>query len=273
MAVKLHFRTIGEGPPVVVMHGLLGSGRNWASVAKRLSKRYTFYLVDMRNHGLSGHADRMTYGDLAGDVRALIDTLALKRFGLVGHSMGGKTAMTMALNDPRDIRRLVIIDTAPVGDTDRYVGQFNNLLDAMLGLDLKAIKRRTDADRLLAATIPDDILRHWLLQNLFFSNGQPHWRANLASLRNQMDNILGPLPVPDHARFAGETWFIRGGLSDRITRNTEVIINTLFANYRIETVDGGGHWPHSEAPENFIAIFERSLTAKSGCVTDTESPC
>ena len=227
----------------------------------------------MRNHGRSEHADHMTYGELANDVRALTDTLALKRFSLVGHSMGGKTAMTMALNDPRDIRRLVVIDTAPVGYTDRYAGHFNNLLDAMLDLDLKAIKRRMDADRLLAATIPDDILRHWLLQNLVFSNGHPHWRANLTGLRDQMANILGPLPVPDRARFSGETWFIRGGLSDRITRNTEVIINTLFANYRIETVAGGGHWPHSEAPESFMAIFERSLAAEASCVMDTESPC
>jgi len=88
-----------------------------------------------------------------------------------------------------------------------------------------------------------------------------------------MANILDPLPVPDRARFAGETWFIRGGLSDRITRNTEVVINTLFANYRIETVDGGGHWPHSETLDNFVAIFERSLAAKASCVMDTESPC
>jgi len=117
----------------------------------------------------------MTYGELASDVRTLTDTLALKRFSLVGHSLGGKTAMTMALNDPRDIRRLVVIDTAPVGDTDRYAGHFNNLLDAMLDLDLKTIKRRVDADQLLAATIPDDTVRHWFLQNLVFSNGHPHW--------------------------------------------------------------------------------------------------
>ena len=112
--MTLHFERVGDGPPVVVLHGLFGSGRNWLTVARRLSDRYTLYLVDLRNRGRSLHLESMTYTDMIADVRALVDELGLQDFVLVGHSMGGKAAMTMALNDPRGIARLVCADIAPV---------------------------------------------------------------------------------------------------------------------------------------------------------------
>ena len=112
--MTLHFERVGDGPPVVVLHGLFGSGRNWLTVARRLSDRYTLYLVDLRNHGRSLHLESMTYTDMIADVRALVDELGLQDFVLVGHSMNGKAAMTMALNDLRGIARLVCADIAPV---------------------------------------------------------------------------------------------------------------------------------------------------------------
>ena len=241
--------------PVVVLHGLFGSSRNWLTVARRLSEQYAFYLVDLRNHGRSPHADSMTYDDMVDDVRVLLDSLALRNVVLVGHSMGGKAAMAMALNDPAGIARLVIVDIAPVSYPDR----FNDMIDAMLALDMEQIRRRTDADHLLEKAIPEEPVRLFILQNLVFENGRARWRANLATLRDQMHHILGPLPVADNARFAGATWFIRGELSDRITDEHLVIINTLFGDCCIETVAGGGHWPHAEAPAAFMTIFERAL--------------
>lgn len=251
----LHYERIGEGPPVVVLHGLFGAGRNWLTVARRLADRHAFHLVDLRNHGSSPHADAMRYTDMVEDVRALVDALGLDRFVLVGHSMGGKAAMTMALTDSRGIARLVNVDIAPVAYPDRFV----DMIDAMLALDLGKVRRRGDADKLLAPAIPEQSVRLFVLQNLVFEDGRASWRANLPALKQQMPHILGPLPVSDDARFTGETWFIRGELSDRITDAHEVVINTLFADYRIETVAGGGHWPHSEAPAAFLAIFERAL--------------
>ena len=255
VAVPLHYEHIGDGPPVVVLHGLFGAGRNWLTVARRLSDQYSFYLVDLRNHGSSPHADSMTYDDMVEDVRALVESLGLKDFMLVGHSMGGKAAMTMALKDPREISRLLIVDIAPVSYPDR----FNDMIDAMQALDMEQIKRRTDADRLLEAAIPEKAVRLFILQNLVFQNGCARWRANLKALRDQMHYILGPLPVADDARFGGATRFIRGELSDRITDNHLVIIDTLFGDYRIETVEGAGHWPHAEAPAAFMTLFERAL--------------
>ena len=133
------------------------------------------------------------------------------------------------------------------------------MISAMLAIDMERIKRRSDADRLLVGAIPEQSVRLFILQNLLFEDGRARWRANLKALEDQMPHILGPLPVADDARFAGETWFIRGELSDRITDEHLVIINTLFSDYRIETVANSGHWPHSESPEAFMAIFERAL--------------
>ena len=258
-ALDLHCEVIGEGPAVVVLHGLFGAGRNWLTVARRLADRYATHLVDMRNHGRSPHAWSMTYADMVLDVRRLIATRGLHDFSLVGHSMGGKAAMAMALSDPAGIRRLVIVDIAPVSYADRFA----EMIDAMLTLDLSSIKRRGDAGAALAGAIPERDVRQFILQNLVFEHGVPRWRANLAALKRGMSHILGPLPLADGARFTGETCFIRGQHSDRITDAHVVILNTLFSRYRIETVAGAGHWPHAEAPQAFMALFERALEAGS----------
>lgn len=133
------------------------------------------------------------------------------------------------------------------------------MINARLAIDMAQIKRRSDADRLLVDAIPEQSVRLLILQNLVFEDGRARWRANLKALRDQIPHILGPLPVANDARFAGETWFIRGELSDRITDEHLMIIDTLFSDYRIESVANGGHWPHSESPEAFMAIFERAL--------------
>jgi esterase len=255
MSVDLHFECVGAGRAVVVLHGLFGAGRNWLTVARRMAPDYAFYLVDLRNHGRSPHNATMTYLDMAADVRALIEKLELDDVVLVGHSMGGKVAMTLALNDPRAIARLINIDIAPVSYPDRFV----EMIIAMRALDLSTIRRRGDADALLADAIPELPVRQFILQNLMFDSGAARWRANLAALQDQMTDILGPLPIAEDAHFGGDTWFIRGELSDRITAVQMPLIERLFGNHRIETVAGGGHWPHAEAPAAFMAIFERAL--------------
>jgi esterase len=150
MAVALHCETIGSGSPVLVLHGLFGAARNWLTIARRLADAHTFHLVDLRNHGRSPHTDSMTYLDMVDDVRALVDALGLHSFALVGHSMGGKAAMTMALNDAAGINKLIAIDIAPVSYPDRFV----EMITAMLALDLSQVRRRNDADVALSVAIP-----------------------------------------------------------------------------------------------------------------------
>ena len=255
MAVDLHYEIVGAGPPVVVLHGLFGAGRNWLTVARNLAAEYCFYLVDLRNHGASPHTEHMTYLDMVADVRALIVKLGLDDLALVGHSMGGKAAMTLALHDARAIRTLINIDIAPVSYHDR----FGDMIVAMRALDLSMIKRRAEADRALTAAIPEQNVRLFILQNLLFEQGQPRWRLNLATLAREMAEILGPLPRAQDACFRGPTWFIRGELSDRVESEHLPLIAALFPNHHIETVAGGGHWPHAEAPAAFMASFRRAL--------------
>lgn len=257
MTALLHCETLGQGPDVMVLHGLFGAGRNWLTVARRLAAHYTFHLVDLRNHGRSPHLPAMGYLDMAADVRALAAHLALDAYTLVGHSMGGKVAMTLALTDARALARLVLIDIAPAAYPDRFA----EMIAGLRALDLHTIRRRADADAQLAAVIPETTVRQFILQNLVFHDGRPAWRANLAVLQDQMPYILGPLPVSPAARYTGPTWFIRGELSDRVTAAHEPTIARYFPRHRIATVAGGGHWPHAEAPAAFMALFEQALDA------------
>ena len=256
-AVDLKVETVGDGPPVVVLHGLFGAGRNWITVARALASQYRFHLVDLRNHGGSPHTQTMTYLDMMADVRRLIESLGLDEFTLVGHSMGGKAAMTLALNNPRGLRRLVSVDIAPVTYADGFV----DVIDALQRLDLSTIARRADADRALAATIPETAVRLFILQNLVFEQGRPHWRLNLTTLTRDMSNILGPLPVAADAHYDGPAWFIRGALSDRVSSAHLPLIAHWFPHYHLETIEGGGHWPHADAPAAFLAAFVRALDA------------
>ena len=256
-AVDLKVESLGEGPPVVVLHGLFGAGRNWITVARALASRYQFHLVDLRNHGGSPHTETMTYLDMVADVRRLLVRLGLDEFTLVGHSLGGKAAMTLALNEPRGLCRLVSVDIAPVSYPDRFV----DIIHALQTLDLNTIARRADADRALASAIPENSVRLFILQNLLFEQGQPHWRLNLTTLRREMANILGPLPVAAEAHYDGPAWFIRGALSDRIGNEHLPLIAQWFPHYHLETIEGGGHWPHAEAPAAFLAAFRHALDA------------
>lgn len=256
-SVALKVETLGAGPPVVVLHGLFGAGRNWITVARALADRYRFHLVDLRNHGASPHTATMTYLDMASDVRQLITQLALDEFTLVGHSMGGKAGMTLALTDARGLRRLISVDIAPVTYPDGFV----DIIAALEALDLHAVQRRADADRTLASAIPDTSVRLFILQNLLFEQGRPRWRLNLATLKRDMPAILGPLPVAAAAHYDGPAWFIRGELSDRVTAAHLPQIAAWFPRYHLETVAGGGHWPHAEAPAAFMTALTRALDA------------
>jgi pimeloyl-ACP methyl ester carboxylesterase len=240
----------GTGPPLAILHGLFGSGRNWAGIAKRLGEHWRVVAFDLRNHGASPWAATMTYAEMADDVRASLAALGYPRAALLGHSMGGKVAMLAALSHPDAVERLVVADIAPVAYQQRHLG----IVRAMRGLDLSGIARRTAADAKLAAAVPDPAERAFLLQNLAFDGGAARWRINLEAIEHAMPALAGFPPVPPGTAYNGKALFIGGGHSDSLRPEHEPEIRRLFPNARIARIPGAGHWLHAERPQEFLDL-------------------
>jgi pimeloyl-ACP methyl ester carboxylesterase len=220
--LPLAHQEIGDGPPLLVLHGLFGSARNWTSVARRLAARHRVYALDLRNHGDSPWADDMDYRAMAGDVVAFMDAHELDRAALLGHSMGGKAAMAAALDHGPRVERLVVVDIAPVA----YSAAFLSHARAMQDLDLAAIARRADADRLLQATVPE---------------------AEAA----EMDRIVGfPGDLLERS-YGGPTLFVGGAQSPYIEPGHHTLIRRLFPAAEIIEIAGADHRVHADQPERF----------------------
>ncbi|HEX3862221.1 MAG TPA: alpha/beta fold hydrolase [Stellaceae bacterium] len=257
MTFPLAATEYGEGPPLAILHGLFGSGRNWMSIAQRLGVHNRVITLDARNHGASPWAETMNYREMADDVRETLLARGYRRFALLGHSMGGKTAMIAALVHGGEIERLIVVDIAPVPYQPHHLG----LVRAMRGLDLSAVKRRADADALMAPHVPDPAERGFLLQNLLFDAGEVRWRLNLAAIEAQMA-ILGEFPAAsDSASYPGPTLFLAGERSDYLLPEYEPAIGRRFPNARIARVANAGHWLHAEQPRAFLGLVEPFLAA------------
>ncbi len=243
--------------PLAILHGLFGSGRNWASIAQRLAAHRRVIVVDLRNHGASAWAGGMNYGEMAEDVLAMLDERGFRRAALLGHSMGGKAAMMAAVRDPDMVERLVVIDIAPVAYPPHHLA----LVRAMRGLDLTDIKRRSEVDQALAAAIPDAAERGFLLQNLVFEEDRAHWRLNLEAIERKMPDLAGFPAVPDNAVYTGPALFVGGARSNYLLPEHEPVIRRLFPNARIAYIDDAGHWVHAEQPAAFLQLVEPFLTA------------
>ncbi|MBT8447792.1 MAG: alpha/beta fold hydrolase, partial [Gammaproteobacteria bacterium] len=213
MTVKLHHDRSGAGDPVLILHGLLGSARNWRSMARSMAGDYDVLTVDLRNHGASPHTDSMRYEDMATDVAALIADEVSQPVTLVGHSMGGKVAMTLALHQPALVQRLVVVDIAPIAYPDR----FGHLVAALRALPLATLARRAQADALLADSVPDATLRSFLLHNLVDDGaGGWRWQCNLETIASSLPEIVGAPGADPAARYDGPCLVIRGGRSDSV---------------------------------------------------------
>ncbi|MDE0174513.1 MAG: alpha/beta fold hydrolase [Defluviicoccus sp.] len=248
-AVDLNAIRSGQGPSLVVAHGLFGSARNWTSVARRLAERHTVHALDMRNHGASPWTDEMTYPAMAEDLLRYVGMHGLARPAAIGHSMGGKAAMTAALLAPERIGRLVVVDIAPV----RYRHGFSALADALAGLDLDGVDRRTDADERLADAVPDAALRGFLLQNLVLRDGRYAWRLNLAAIAAARDTLWDFPDLLPSAAFRGPTLLIGGGASDYVRPDHMPVVERYFPNAEYLRIPGAGHWVHAERPDAFLA--------------------
>lgn len=254
MSLQLAFEEAGAGPPVVILHGLFGSGTNWRSVARALAPQHRVLCVDLRNHGASPWIETMGYLDMAADVRALIRTQKLKRPLLVGHSMGGKTAMALALEDGRALGGLVVVDIAPVSYGDRM----SPFVSAMAGLGPEALASRSQAQRLLAQAVPDAGVVPFLLQNLVPRNEHFEWRLNLAAIGAAVHELSGfPESLAGH-RYGGPTTLIHGTRSDYVTAADLPRCAEMFPALRVEAIEGAGHWVHADRPAEFIAALQRA---------------
>ncbi len=248
MAQKLHYRTFGEGPPLYILHGLFGSGRNWTGIARQLSGAFEVSLVDLRNHGDSDHAGSMNYMDMAEDVARLIGKRHQSSVHLLGHSMGGKTAMALALASPALLDRLIIADIAPV----QYPSEHGNIIKAMKSLPVNGFSDRQQADALLAGSMPDQVLRQFLLQNLVSRNNGYAWRINLDAIEKNLPGLCD-FPAQLHGRsFAGPSRFLAGGNSDYIQAKHRPIISAFFPAAEIRVIDGAGHWLHADRPDDTL---------------------
>jgi pimeloyl-ACP methyl ester carboxylesterase len=269
---RLASRTLGEsGPRVVFVHGLFGQGKNWTTIGKGLAGSHRVTLVDLPNHGHSPWTDRVDYLDM-------VELLAteLEQFGepvtLVGHSMGGKVAMQLALRRPELLRALVVVDIAPVAypptggrtdDPDEEASPFAAFIEAMRGLDLDALRTRGEAEQALRSVVPSRMVRSFLLQSLvregLGADGGWRWRLNLELLGRDLDELRGFPEPPPGASFDGPVLWIAGANSHYVLPEDRPHMDALFPSTRLVKIKNAGHWVHSEQPETFLATLQRFL--------------
>ncbi len=255
MAIALSHHDIGSGPPLVILHGLFGSKRNWASVARALADHRRVITVDLRNHGESPWDDRHDYPALADDVAKLIEEVAGGPAAVIGHSMGGKAAMVLALSRPDLVERLVVVDIAPAASTATSI----EMLRAMRAVPLAACSRRADVEAALAATVKAPALRSFLVQSIRTGPNGLSWGINLAVLERQFQEILGFPEVPTGVRYTGPVLFLSGGRSEYVRPEHHATIAGLFPASSIEVIADAGHWIHAEAPDLFRQKTEAFL--------------
>ena len=253
--MKLFYRTLGEGEPLFILHGLFGSSENWMTHARYWAQRYKVILPDMRNHGQSPHSDVMDYPSMAADICELADDLGISTFYLLGHSMGGKVGMTIADTCRGLIRKLIVADIAP----RQYPVHHKWILDGLMSIDPATLKSRKDADDKLSKYVPQPAIRQFLLKNLRRDHdGHFTWKLNLKVIYESIEKI-GAATLPSE-KITIPTLFIRGINSDYITDDDILMIRNYFSDSRVESIGNAGHWLHAEQPEIFMKLVEDFLS-------------
>ncbi len=258
--MKLAFNQFGLSPSegrqtILILHGLFGSKRNWQSIARQLSKQSQVFTLDLRNHGESEHSDEMTYQAMANDVFQFISEYSLREVSIIGHSMGGKVAMQLALQHPEIIKRLVIIDIAPV----KYQHSFDELIDSLKALPLEQVSNRQEAERHLQASVQPESLRHFLLQNLKNSADGLFWRINLNAIQTNVDALMDFPADHGHHIFQNPVLFLKGEKSDYIKSQYERKIFKIFTRALFITIKGAGHWLHTENSDFVVREIKKFI--------------
>lgn len=245
------------GTPLIILHGVFGQQGNWAAHAKAFSEKFQVYGFDARNHGQSPHADSMSYREMAEDVVQTLDALQIRSADFIGHSMGGKIAMQLALNYPERVNKLVVVDIAPVN----YERGPSQELEALQKIDLASLTNRQQADAVLQTHgVFNKAIRDFLLTNLKRNNeGKFEWRMNLAVIAKDYPLLKSWDQTP--SEFSGETLFIKGGNSDYLLPEYTDQTLRFFPKAKVQIISGAGHWVHNEKPEQFFSVVEKFLMA------------
>jgi esterase len=248
----LHAIQAGEGPPVILLHGLFGAARNFGAIQRSLAPRFRVIGLDMRNHGDSPHDPDMRYTEQAADVRETLLALGIGQAAVIGHSMGGKAGMALALTSPDRVGRLLVSDIAPV----TYQHGNSAFTAAMRSIPLTPGLTRKAADVALADVVQDQTLRPFLLQNLRFGT-QPEWRIGLEEIDAAIPDLEGWADLP--GAYSGPTMFVTGTRSNYVLPEHRPMIRTLFPKARFVAVKNAGHWVHADNPAGFLAVVEAFL--------------
>lgn len=252
--MKLNYKQFGQGEPLIILHGLLGSLDNWQSIAKKLAERNTVYILDQRNHGKSPHSEDFSYELLVNDLLNFYAEHNIRSANLLGHSMGGKAVMYFALKYPEKTSRLIVVDVAPVNYEDRH----SIIFEALLSADLQNAKTREEVQRHIEKYLRNPANIQFLMKGLERNdNNRFVWRFNVDVLHKQYKEIMG-FP-PSENVFTQPTLFLKGENSDYITAENYPQIAHYFPNNEITEIAHAGHWVHAENPADFIKEVESFL--------------
>jgi pimeloyl-ACP methyl ester carboxylesterase len=246
--MKLFYRKSGEGPPLIILHGLFGSSDNWYSLSKKFAEHFTTYLVDQRNHGQSPPSDEMDYKLLTTDLHEFINDHELTAPIVIGHSMGGKTAMNFAIKFPDLVSKLIVVDIMP----KKYPIHHDHILDGLMAIHLDELSSRNEADRVLAEYVPELEVRQFLLKNLARDKDNRFvWKINLAALNKHIEDLGEGLQYG--GQYQGPALFVKGAKSNYFSAGDEKKVMDFFPSAKIETINTG-HWVQAENPKGFMDI-------------------
>ena len=252
----LNYKEMGEGPPLMILHGLFGSLDNWLTIGKKLADNHHVILVDQRNHGQSFHHPNFTYAAIADDLNHLVEHLGLQQPILMGHSMGGKTIMKFSQAHPEKFNRLIVVDIAPKS----YPVHHEHILQAYHSVNLSSIEKRSDAEDQLKSSIKEVGVRQFLLKNLQRDKqGSFSWKINLPVIEKNIEKIGEGLPqetISDRP-----VMFVRGEKSDYVRDDDMELVRNIYPSAQLVTVKNAGHWIHAEQPGTFLEIVNRFITA------------
>ncbi|MEM6376618.1 MAG: alpha/beta fold hydrolase [Bacteroidota bacterium] len=246
--MQLNYKVFGQGAPIIILHGLFGMLDNWQTLARKLAEEYTVFIVDQRNHGRSPHVEPHDYESMAEDLRHFMESQFVLKAHIIGHSMGGKTAMQFATQYPDMVDRLVVVDIAP----KTYPAGHDTIFEALFALDLTKATSRKAVETQLQPKIPEAGIRQFLMKNIVreADNGF-RLRMNLPVIHKDYDKILDSLSLEEP--FEGPSLFVRGGRSSYVQTNDLALIQEYFPAAHLETIEDAGHWVHAEAPKELLA--------------------
>lgn len=266
--MNLFYRTVGEGEPVIIIHGLYGASDNWMQIARKMPNKYQFILVDLRNHGASPHSTEHTYEEMVTDIAWLFHELEIEKAHVMGHSMGGKVAIAFAADYPEKIKSLTVADIAPRNYLSNPASAIQydfhkHILQTLSTINLEDLKYRSDVDGLLKSHIPEVGIRQFILKNLQRKNDRFEWKINVSVLKQNLDHIISAVDWNEYSDRIPITQypvlFLKGELSGYIRENDIKIILTMYSEAIIKTIEDATHFLHAEKPDKFVTIWSDFL--------------